>query len=105
MAEEKSELPVPLSLKFYAACAKFVAQIFNLLYRGFLIRWLAAISNDWPNTVRRYGRIQFCATSNAAVPRWVHPRLSTASFRQRKSEQHGPALERTHDSPFARRLT
>jgi hypothetical protein len=48
-------------------CVAIVAQIFNLPYRGFSIRngpshftrWLFS---DPPNAIRRYGRVQLCAT-------------------------------------------
>ena len=45
-----------------------VAQIFNLLYRGFAIRlaletaWLSESFNPQPNAIRRYSRFQICAT-------------------------------------------
>ena len=50
--------------------AWILAQIFNLLYRGFAIGWPSGnsvrleISNSLRNAIPRYSRIQFCATAS-----------------------------------------
>jgi hypothetical protein len=46
----------------------FVAQIFNLLYRGFLIR--KGIAGLAPNDKMTLGRMQFAATRQSATLRY-----------------------------------
>jgi len=43
-----------------------VAQNCILPYRGFAIRRALDWSDAWPNAIRRYSRLQICATCSAA---------------------------------------
>jgi hypothetical protein len=62
-----------LEMEQRLARRKDVAQIFNLPYRGSAIRRPPRIrkplelSNALPNAIRRYGRVQLCATSEAKL--------------------------------------
>jgi hypothetical protein len=60
-----------------------VAQICNLLYRGFLIRqaWkirvVSFVADTQPNAIRRYSRFQICAAGPAPDVQFKLPGVET----------------------------